>query len=176
MLLLLIGMGVSNKPRRGLERRQPVTVVIKKTDTHHLHPLHVNSNTLQAELGVLFGVLFAVAFSFLVGGGTGKTLAIVFALPLIYFGKWLSEPIVHLINEEDTGPVKITELSPEAAKTRKKPQPVVETDEKHPFTHPRAVGDEWVCICGAHNKLDRDARIQNCCKCFRSRDFVLQNY
>ncbi len=35
---------------------------------------------------------------------------------------------------------------------------------------------EWICICGTHNPLDKTKEIQNCSKCNRNRDHVLENY
>ena len=37
------------------------------------------------------------------------------------------------------------------------------------------LGNDWICVCGATNPFDTTRAIQNCGKCRRNRDFVLQN-
>jgi len=38
-----------------------------------------------------------------------------------------------------------------------------------------ADGEEWVCVCGSRNQYDRRKKYQNCQRCHRNRDFILQN-
>lgn len=40
----------------------------------------------------------------------------------------------------------------------------------------KATETEWLCICGTVNKLDKTKKIQNCSKCHRNRDVVLEQY
>jgi len=35
---------------------------------------------------------------------------------------------------------------------------------------------EWICVCGTHNPLKRNKKIQNCSNCHRNRDFVLSRW
>jgi len=36
--------------------------------------------------------------------------------------------------------------------------------------------NQWVCVCGTANQLFKEKEIQNCSKCHRNRDFVLDRY
>ena len=43
-------------------------------------------------------------------------------------------------------------------------------------TIPYATHNEWICVCGTHNPLDRSKQNQNCSNCRRNRDFILSEY
>ena len=44
------------------------------------------------------------------------------------------------------------------------------------MTHARLLGDQWICVCGNRNPLDRNSSMENCSGCRRNRDFVLSKY
>ena len=41
---------------------------------------------------------------------------------------------------------------------------------------PYTTETEWICVCGTHNPLNRNEKIQNCSNCHSNRDYILGKY
>lgn len=125
-------------------------------------------------MGLIFTLLAAVYLMLTFGATLGRTIVFVSALPMFLVFRWTSEPLVHMLTgekqEENDVPVDdLTDLKDEhRVATIKK--------NMHEDIHAHIEGEYWICACGTRNRLDRNATIQNCSHCFRSRDFVLGNY
>ncbi|OVE75946.1 hypothetical protein BVX97_02960 [bacterium E08(2017)] len=141
-----------------------------RSGKQHVH--HIDVPKLQLEIGLFAGIFFAVLVSFTVGGQQGRLAALFASMPLVLFFRWLALPFVEMLDETEDEP-QIEEDEEDVCPT------VIEHvvfDEEHHGVHAQIEGDEWICVCGNRNALDEDARIQNCSKCYRCRDFVLDNY
>lgn len=127
--------------------------------------------TTSDMLGLLFGTVAVFLVWLIVGAGMGSVLAVVLFGPFFFLFRWLSAPLaLDSHNSEKQGSTKM--------QTKEKRQYVLTLkDSEEAFGKCAYVeGDEWVCICGVHNLLDWDMKVQNCIRCFRSRDYVLTTY
>ena len=152
----------------------------------HGHTL-IRESVLQTELGIVLGIIVAALLAAVIGGTMGKVLALLFMVPLALFFREMSHSLVHMMLQEmkglghedgdDKWRQEEKQWEGDAFSDLKEEDELIEKRrENHEHMYAEVTETEWICICGTHNPLDMNVRIQNCSHCFRCRDFVLQNY